>query len=115
MSAKQAYNCFTKFEWNQVCDRAFNILKVELVSAHIRGFSDSSLPFILETGASFQYFGALLSQMVDKKIKVIYSIRRLRSSKRNDANKLDLSKCEQFDIDIMYRPGRENRNTPALS
>ena len=51
------------------------------------GYADYTVPFTLETDASHQGLGAVLSQVQDGKRRVIaYASRRLRESERNPSN-----------------------------
>ena len=73
--------------WDDPCQSAFDTLKVHLVQTPILGFADYTKPFILETDASKQGLGALLSQEQDGNRRVIaYASRRLRGSETNMLN-----------------------------
>ena len=72
------------WDWTQECDAAFKDLKLALTSAPILGFADFSSPFTLETDASYQGLGAVLSQLQDGKPRVIaYASRALRGAEKN--------------------------------
>ena len=58
--AETTENC--NFQWTDEHQRAFNLVKAHLTSAPILGYPDFSCPFDLETDASFQGLGAVLSQ-----------------------------------------------------
>ena len=135
------------------------------MSAPILGYPDFKEPFILETDASQEGLGAVLSQkQCGKMVVVAYASRGLRPTEKNMINysamKLELlalkwavteklrdyllgSKCicftdnnplcyiktaklgatemnwvtqlAQFDLDLRYRPGKQNTNADALS
>ena len=51
-----------KFEFNDSCMRAFETLKTALTSAPILGYPNSEDPFILDTDASNEGMGSVLSQ-----------------------------------------------------
>ena len=73
--------------WDHSCEEAFNKLKVQLTSSPILGYPDFREPFIVETDASFQGLGAVLSQEQDGRLRVIcYASRSLKPAERNDAN-----------------------------
>ena len=58
-----------------------------MTSAPVLGYADYTLPFTLQTDASHQGLGAVLSQVLDGKRRVIaYASRRLRESERNPSN-----------------------------
>ena len=85
--AKLLYTCTTQLNWSEECNDAFSILKGKLVSAPILGYPDSSEDFIIETGASFKGLGAVLSQKIEGKERVVaYASRDLRWGERNDKN-----------------------------
>ena len=77
----------TPFSWSKECDEAFCQLKTSLVSAPVLAYPqfDSSEPFVLETDASIQELGAVLSQrQSDSKIHPIaYASRSLNVHERN--------------------------------
>ncbi|KAL8596550.1 hypothetical protein ACOMHN_059391 [Nucella lapillus] len=70
-------------DWNAGCQSAFQELKDRLTSAPVLGYVDFSLPFILETDASLDGLGAVLSQEQNGKRRVIaYASRSLRPGER---------------------------------
>ena len=73
--------------WTPECTQAFNELKRRLVSPPILGYPDFSRPFIVETDASFNGLGAVLSQVQQKgKVVISYASRGLRPPERNMSN-----------------------------
>ena len=75
----------TPFTWSEECQQAFQTLKDALTSAPVLGYPDYTKPFILETDASLQGLGAVLSQVADSgEVKPIaYASRSLRPSERS--------------------------------
>ena len=75
------------FNWSKECDEAFSQLKSSLISAPVLVYPQfkSSEPFVLETDASIQGLGAVLSRrQVDGKIHPIaYASRSLNVHERN--------------------------------
>ena len=72
--------------WQTEHQEAFDTLKEKLTSTPTLGFADFTLPFILETDASYDGLGAILSQKQGGRVKVIaYASRRLRPTERNQA------------------------------
>ncbi|ROT85912.1 hypothetical protein C7M84_003952 [Penaeus vannamei] len=53
------------FVWDEACHQAFVALKQALVEAPVLPYSDPSLPYILDTDASQEGVGAVLSQLKD--------------------------------------------------
>lgn len=73
--------------WQAEHAKAFNVLKAKLTTAPVLGYANYSLPFIVETDASHDGLGAVLSQIQEGKPRVIsYASRRLRPSERNCEN-----------------------------
>ena len=72
-----------KFEWSSSCEQSFTILKDHLVSAQILAFPKETGKFILDTDASNDGIGAVLSQIQHGEEKVIaYASRALSRSER---------------------------------
>lgn len=73
-----------RFKWTPECEHAFQVLKVKLTSTPILAFPDFSHPFILDTDASGETIGAVLSQIQDGKERAIaYASRKLSKSEQN--------------------------------
>ncbi|KAK3703603.1 hypothetical protein QZH41_019157, partial [Actinostola sp. cb2023] len=73
--------------WNSNCQKAFDTLKEKLTSPPVLGYVDFSKPFVVETDASNEGLGAVLSQDQDGQRRVIaYASRRLASTERNPTN-----------------------------
>ena len=74
--------------WGQKHEAAFQELKDRLTGAEVLAFADFSRPFILETDASHEGLGAILSQQQpDGSVRVVaYASRRLRPTEKNEAN-----------------------------
>ena len=76
-----------KDRWNADCIKAFKDLKIKLVSSPILGYPDFSLPFILETDASQNGLGAVISQkQPDGHVVIAYASRALRPAEKNMSN-----------------------------
>ena len=68
-------------------ERAFNSLKEKLTTTPILAYPDFTQPFILETDASINGFGAVLSQKQGNQLRVIaYASRGLRENERKSDN-----------------------------
>ena len=79
--------CPFKEKWNQECQEAFDILREKLTTAPVLGYADYTKPFIVETDASHDGLGAVLSQEQDGRRRVIaYASRRLRPPEKNMQN-----------------------------
>ena len=65
------------------CNSAFEILKCRLVESPVLAHPDFTKPFIIDSDASDQAIGAVLSQNIDGHERVIaYASRRLTRSER---------------------------------
>ena len=77
--------------WNESCDIAYCELKKRLVSAPVLGYPDFTKPFILETDASMQGLGAVLSQHQEHGLVVLsYASRGLRDSEKKMDNYISM-------------------------
>ena len=73
------------FQWTANCEVAFETLKTRLVTAPLLCYPDFDKDFVLETDASKQGLGAILSQyQVDHKLHpVAYASRSISSTEAN--------------------------------
>ena len=72
-----------QFNWTSECATAFASLKQKLTNAPILAFPDFTQPFLLDTDASHFGIGAVLSQVIAGKEKVIaYASRTLSKAER---------------------------------
>ncbi|GFR23127.1 transposon Tf2-11 polyprotein [Trichonephila clavata] len=73
-----------KFIWTDECNNAFNKLKDALTSAPILAYPETGKQFILDTDASHESIGAVLSQEIDGQDRVIaYFSKCLSRPERN--------------------------------
>ena len=74
-----------KYEWNQQRQEAFDELKQRLVTAPILIYSNYKAEFILSTDASYDGFGATLSQIADdgKEYPIAYASKSLKKEEVN--------------------------------
>ena len=74
-----------EFKWTQECQAAFDQLKNKLETAPILAYPNFDLPFTLETDASIQGLGAILSQKQQDGLvhPVAYASRALLPAERN--------------------------------
>ncbi|KAL8624895.1 hypothetical protein ACOMHN_016191 [Nucella lapillus] len=92
--------------WDSKCQEAFGCLQNALITAPVLGYADFKRPFVLETDASLDGLGAVLSQEQEGGRRVVaYASRSLRPTERNMKNyssmKLEMlalkwAMCEKF-------------------
>ena len=61
----------SQFAWSDECESAFKLLKAKLTSAPVLAYPTSEDPFILDTNASNQGIGAVLSQVHEGQEQVV--------------------------------------------
>ena len=72
------------YEWSEECQQAFLTLKKALVEAPVLQYPDPGLPYILDTDASQEGVGAVLSQLRDgKEYVVAYHSAKFNKAERN--------------------------------
>ena len=54
-----------KLVWTKECDKEFRVMKEALMTTPVLGYPDINKEFILDTDASFEFIGAVLSQKDD--------------------------------------------------
>ena len=74
-----------KFHWDEECQRAFEALKRKLVEAPVLAYPSFTKDFMLETDASIEGLGAVLSQMQQDGYQhpIAFASRALSPSERN--------------------------------
>ncbi|GFW35995.1 hypothetical protein TNCV_4928591 [Trichonephila clavipes] len=87
-----------KFIWTVDCNNAFNKLKDALTSASILAYPEIGKQFILDTNASHESIGAVLSQEIDEGQVARWIQRR-----------------QEYDVEIRHRKGSAHGNADALS
>ena len=77
-----------EFKWMPECQQAFDALKEALVTASVLGYPDFNREFVLETDASLQGLGVVLSQQdkTGKLCVIAYASRSLHPSERSMHN-----------------------------
>ena len=74
-------------KWSPDCTKAFEDLKRQLVSPPVLGYPDFTQPLIVETDASLDGLGAVLSQeQGGRRVVISYASRGLRPPERNMEN-----------------------------
>ena len=73
-----------QFVWSEECEAAFQVLKTRLIEAPILAYPDPEQEYILDTDASNEGIGAVLSQLQGGRERVIcYASRSLNKAERN--------------------------------
>ncbi|ROT61688.1 hypothetical protein C7M84_020536 [Penaeus vannamei] len=130
------------FVWDETCHQAFVALKQALVEAPALPYPDPSLPYILDTDASQEGVGAVLSQLRDgQEYMVAYYSSKFSKPERNycitrkelaavvkglsrfhhylyePEGQLArwLGKLEQYNYQVVHRAGRVHSNADSLS
>ena len=82
---KDAHKKFSKTDWTQDCQNAFETLRNALLTAPVLRFPDINKPFILSTDASGSALGYVLGQKDDhgREYVVSYGGRALRPDEKN--------------------------------
>ena len=76
---------FARFEWTDECQKSFDTLKAALCDAPVLAFPVPDAPYVLDIDASLTGLGAVLSQVVDGKERVLgYASRSLSKCERNN-------------------------------
>jgi hypothetical protein len=72
------------FEWSESCQESFEWLKDALTMAPVLGMPNERDTFLLDTDASDEAIGAVLSQLQDgREVVIAYASRRLSQAERN--------------------------------
>ncbi|WMV18624.1 hypothetical protein MTR67_012009, partial [Solanum verrucosum] len=114
-----------KFQWSDACERSFQELKNKLTSTPVLVLPEGTEGYVVYCDASGVGLGCVLMQHG----KVIaYASRQLRSHEKNyPTHDLELQKdlnlrqrrwlelLKDYDIDILYHPGKANVVADALS
>ena len=73
-----------RFKWGEKCQAAFDLLKTTLLSPEVMAYPNQVGTFVLDTDASLEALGAVLSQMQDGMERVVaYGSRTLSKSEWN--------------------------------
>ncbi|ROT65769.1 Retrovirus-related Pol polyprotein [Penaeus vannamei] len=107
------------FVWAKETEDSFLQLKALLANAPVLAFPDFELPFVLTTDASSVGLGATLHQKVNGKLRPIaFASRTLKPAERSDPHGRRARAIEvlaEYDVTIVYLPGRQNVVADALS
>ncbi|VDI49285.1 Hypothetical predicted protein [Mytilus galloprovincialis] len=107
-----------KFHWTLLCQEAFDKLKKALLSAPILAYPDMNKPFMLTCDASSTAIGFVLGQLDSqgREHVIAYGGRSLSRAERI-CRKLGrwALKLQDFDFDIVHKPGKNNEVADALS
>ncbi|XP_069972959.1 retrovirus-related Pol polyprotein from transposon 412 [Penaeus vannamei] len=117
------------FEWSATCQVAFDSLKRALVEAPVLPYPDPASPYLLDTDASAEGLGAVLSQVKDEKECVVaYYSAKFTDPEKNycDLKRTTLKaplgqlarwlgRLEQYHYEVQHRSGRVHNNADSLS
>ncbi|GBM57168.1 Retrovirus-related Pol polyprotein from transposon 297 [Araneus ventricosus] len=134
----------SNFNWTEECEKSFNSLKQALITSPVLTYPRTDKEFILDTDASNEGIGAVLSQKIGKEESVIaYFSKRLGKPERNYCvTRKELlaivksiehfhhylygrepegqiahwiQKLQEYDFEIHHRKGTSHGNADALS
>ncbi|GFX80707.1 retrovirus-related Pol polyprotein from transposon 412 [Trichonephila clavipes] len=95
-----------KFQWTKECEDSFLQLKVALTSSPILIYPQLDKPFILDTDASNESVGAVLSQEIDGQERVVAYWSQVARW---------IQRLNEYYFDIRHRKGSSHGNADALS
>ncbi|GFX52245.1 retrovirus-related Pol polyprotein from transposon opus [Trichonephila clavipes] len=95
-----------KFQWTKECEDSFLQLKEALTSSPILIYPQSDKPFILDTDASNESVGAVLSQEIDGQERVVAYWSQVARW---------IQRLNEYYFDIRHRKGSSHGNADALS
>ncbi|GFV88693.1 retrovirus-related Pol polyprotein from transposon 17.6 [Trichonephila clavipes] len=95
-----------KFQWTKECEDSFLQLKEALTSSPILIYPQPDKPFILDTNASNESVGAVLSQEIDGQERVVAYWSQVARW---------IQRLNEYYFDIRHRKGSSHGNADALS
>ncbi|GBO23012.1 Retrovirus-related Pol polyprotein from transposon 297 [Araneus ventricosus] len=106
----------SNFNWTEECEKSFNSLKKALTSSPILTYPRTDKDFILDTDASNEGIGAVLSQNIGNEERVIaYFSKSLYKQERNFQVARCIQRLQEYDFEIQHRKGTSHVNADALS
>ncbi|GBM61026.1 Retrovirus-related Pol polyprotein from transposon 297 [Araneus ventricosus] len=100
----------SNFNWTEECEKSFNNLKQALTSSPILTYPRTDKDFILDTDASNEGIGAVLSQKIENEERAIaYFSKSLGQIARW------IQRLQEYDFEIQHRKGTSHGNANALS
>ncbi|GFW63769.1 retrovirus-related Pol polyprotein from transposon 412 [Trichonephila clavipes] len=106
----QANESKQKFQWTKECEDSFLQLKEALTSSPILIYPQPDKPFILDTDASNESVGAVLSQEIDGQ----GTSRSLLENTEGQVARW-IQRLNEYYFDIRHRKGSSHGNADALS
>ncbi|GBM77913.1 Transposon Ty3-I Gag-Pol polyprotein, partial [Araneus ventricosus] len=104
----------SNFNWTDECEKSFNSLKQALTSSPILTYPRTDKDFILDTDASNEGIGAVLSQNTGNEERVIaYTSARAWEPEGQIARWIQ--RLQEYDFEIQHRKGTSHGNADALS
>ncbi|GFW70250.1 hypothetical protein TNCV_3337681 [Trichonephila clavipes] len=100
-----------KFQWTKECEDSFLQLKEALTSSPILIYPQPDKPFILDTDASNESVGAVLSQEIDGHERVVAYWKILKATQVARW----IQRLNEYYFDIRHRKGSSHGNADALS
>ncbi|GBO20553.1 Retrovirus-related Pol polyprotein from transposon 297 [Araneus ventricosus] len=110
----------SNFNWTEECEKSFNILKQALTSSPILTYPRNDKDFILDTDASNDGIGVVLSQNIENEKFLLRtdhaSLRWLLNFKEPESQIARwIQRLQEYDFEIQHRKGASHGNADALS
>ncbi|KAL4100717.1 hypothetical protein QTP88_020751 [Uroleucon formosanum] len=110
-----------EFIWTDLCQDAFMFFRRILTEEPLLQHPDFTNPFNVTTDASNMAIGAVLSQgKIGSDLPISYASRTLNKAEKN-YNTIEKEllairlQLEEFEYEVVYKPGTQNTNADALS
>ncbi|XP_075088199.1 putative mitochondrial protein AtMg00860 [Nicotiana tabacum] len=98
------------FQWSDACEKVFEELKKRLTLALVLTIPEGTEGFVVYYNASGVGLGCVLMQHDHKSLQYIFKQRQLNLHQRRW-----LKLLKDYDVDILYHPGKANFLADALS